>query len=60
MPELVEPTVRLRAAWLDARGEWGPGLHEDGFGLRATDVVDTPDGFAAWVEDGEVRAAKVG
>ncbi|SCF28255.1 GNAT family N-acetyltransferase [Micromonospora mirobrigensis] len=49
MPELVEPTVRLHAAWLDARDDWGPGLHEDGFGLRPSDEVDSPAGFAAWV-----------
>ncbi|GAA4205692.1 GNAT family N-acetyltransferase [Actinocatenispora rupis] len=49
MPELVAPTVRLHAAWLDAHREWGPGLHEDGFGLVDTDEVDSPAGFAAWV-----------
>ncbi|MFI6820131.1 GNAT family N-acetyltransferase [Micromonospora sp. NPDC050187] len=49
MPELVEPTVRLRAAWLDAHREWGPGLHEDDFGLRPSDEVDSPAGFAARV-----------
>lgn len=49
MPALVEPTVRLREAWLDAHAEWGPGLHEDGFGLSPSDEVDSPDGFAAWV-----------
>jgi predicted acetyltransferase len=49
MPELIEPAVRLRAAWLEAHEEWGPGLHEDGFGLRSCDVVDTPEGFAAWL-----------
>ncbi|MDQ7809065.1 GNAT family N-acetyltransferase [Amycolatopsis sp. A133] len=27
----------------------GPGLHEDGFGLLATDEVRTPAGFSAWV-----------
>jgi predicted acetyltransferase len=27
----------------------GPGLHEDGFGLRPSDEVDTAAGFAAWV-----------
>ncbi|WP_367127286.1 GNAT family N-acetyltransferase [Saccharothrix sp. HUAS TT1] len=48
-PELVAPTTRLRAAWLAARDEWGPGPHEDGFGLLPTDDVDSPDGFAAWV-----------
>lgn len=49
MPELVEPTTRLRTAWLAAHHEWGPGTHEDGFGLHADDEVDTPEGFAAWV-----------
>jgi predicted acetyltransferase len=49
MPELIAPTVRLRTAWLEAHDEWGPGLHEDGFGLGPSDDVDSPDGFAAWV-----------
>lgn len=50
MPELIEPTGRLQAAWLDTHAEWGPGVHEDGFGLLPTDDVDSPAGFAAWVE----------
>ncbi|WP_405104733.1 GNAT family N-acetyltransferase [Micromonospora sp. NBC_01405] len=49
MPELVAPTVRLHAAWLAARDEWGPGLHEDGFGVGLSDDVHSPAGFAAWV-----------
>ena len=49
MPELIAPTVRLHRAWLDAHREWGPGLHEDGFGLRQSDEVGSPAGFAAWV-----------
>ncbi|GAA3474089.1 GNAT family N-acetyltransferase [Nonomuraea roseola] len=49
MPELVAPTARLHAAWLEARDDWGPGVHEDGFGLLPSDEVDSPDGFAAWV-----------
>lgn len=49
MPELVAPTVRLRSAWLEAHDEWGPGRHEDGFGLEPSDEVGSPDGFAAWV-----------
>ena len=49
MPELIAPDVRLHAAWLQAHAEWGPGLHEDGFGLRPADEVDTAAGFAAWV-----------
>ncbi|MEV8508374.1 GNAT family N-acetyltransferase [Actinoplanes sp. NPDC051475] len=49
MPRLIAPTVRLHDAWLEAHAEWGPGLHEDGFGLSASDEVDSPAGFAAWV-----------
>ena len=49
MPELIPPTARLHAAWLEAHAEWGPGQHEDGFGLRPTDEVESEDGFAAWV-----------
>jgi len=49
VPDLVAPTTELHAAWLEAHREWGPGQHEDGFGLGLDDDVDTPDGFAAWV-----------
>jgi predicted acetyltransferase len=49
MPELIAPTVRLHGAWLEAHEEWGPGLHEDGFGLRPSDEVASPAGFADWV-----------
>lgn len=49
MPELTVPATRLHAAWLEAHAEWGPGLHEDGFGLRPSDEVESPGGFAAWV-----------
>ncbi|WP_037361202.1 GNAT family N-acetyltransferase [Amycolatopsis orientalis] len=49
MPELLAPSVRLHRAWLEAHREWGPGAHEDGFGLSASDQVDSPAGFAAWV-----------
>jgi predicted acetyltransferase len=51
MPELILPTVDLHAAFLDCRDDWGPGLHEDGFGLTADDDVDSPAGFAAWVRE---------
>jgi predicted acetyltransferase len=47
--ELIVPATRLHAAWLEAHAEWGPGLHEDGFGLRPSDEVVSPGGFAAWV-----------
>lgn len=49
MPELIAPTTRLHTAWLEAHDEWGPGVHEDGFGLRPSDEVHAPAGFAAWV-----------
>ncbi|MEU7861279.1 hypothetical protein [Nonomuraea sp. NPDC049141] len=49
MPELIAPTARLHAAWLEAHAEWGPGVHEDGFGLLPSDAVDSTAGFAAWV-----------
>jgi predicted acetyltransferase len=49
MPELIAPTTRLHSAWLEAHDEWGPGRHEDGFGLGPSDDVASPDGFAAWV-----------
>jgi predicted acetyltransferase len=49
MPALIAPTTRLHSAWLEAHAEWGPGPHEDGFGLRPSDDVKSPTGFAAWV-----------
>ncbi|ROP36118.1 GNAT family N-acetyltransferase [Saccharothrix texasensis] len=48
-PALIAPTTRLHHAWLAARDDWGPGVHEDGFGLHPSDEVDSPPGFAAWV-----------
>ncbi|MGZ9935691.1 GNAT family N-acetyltransferase [Streptomyces sp. NC-S4] len=50
MPELISPTPRLHASWLAAQREWGPDAHLDGGGLGSDDEVDTPEGFAAWVE----------
>ena len=49
MPDLIEPTIRLRTSWLASRDEWGRGVHQDGAGLHADDDVDTAAGFAAWV-----------
>ncbi|MEV6679078.1 GNAT family N-acetyltransferase [Streptomyces erythrochromogenes] len=49
MPRLIAPTADLHSAWLEAHAEWGAGLHEDGFGLEASDEVGSPEGFAAWV-----------
>jgi predicted acetyltransferase len=62
MPELIVPTTRLQAAWIDARDDWGRGVHQDGAGLRPTDDPDSADGFAAWVRrlhTEEDRAAPV-
>jgi predicted acetyltransferase len=56
MPELIAPAVHLHDAWLKAHAEWGPGVHEDGFGLRPGDETDSPDGFAAWVRRLTARA----
>ena len=63
MPALIAPTGGLRTAWLEAHGEWGPGVHEDGFGLLETDDVESPAGFEAWLvlvmcEAGNIASAK--
>lgn len=49
MPELVAPTCRLHASWLEARDEWGRGVHQEGTGLQAIGDVDAAEGFARWV-----------
>jgi RimJ/RimL family protein N-acetyltransferase len=46
---LVAPTAALYDAFRAAREDWGPGVHEDGFGLLPTDVVGSHAGFEAWV-----------
>lgn len=51
MRELVLPTTRLHAAFLECRNDWGPGHHEDGFGLTDEDDLDSPEGFATWVQE---------
>jgi predicted acetyltransferase len=50
MVELILPTTRLHLSWLDAHAEWGPGLHEDGFGLLASDETVSAAGFSALVK----------
>lgn len=37
-------------AWRASHVEWGPGMHEDGFGLASTDDVGTAEGFGQWVD----------
>ncbi|NNH71414.1 GNAT family N-acetyltransferase [Nocardia uniformis] len=49
MPDLALPTTDLHPSWFEAHAEWGPGLHEDGFGLLPTDEIESPRGFEAWV-----------
>ncbi|MFG2055190.1 GNAT family N-acetyltransferase [Micromonospora sp. NPDC048930] len=49
MPELITPTARLHRSWLAARDDWGRGVHQDGSGLKPSDDVDSPEGFADWV-----------
>jgi predicted acetyltransferase len=49
MVELTEPAAHLYGAWQAARADWGPGTHEDGFGLLASDEVETRKGFENWV-----------
>jgi hypothetical protein len=49
MLELIEPTADLYTAFRDSRADWGPGIHEDGFGIDEKDDVDSPDGFVTWV-----------
>jgi predicted acetyltransferase len=49
MLELILPDVARHSAWLASHREWGPGLHEDGFGLGVDDDVESAEGFAAWV-----------
>ncbi|MFD3876120.1 GNAT family N-acetyltransferase [Streptomyces sp. NPDC058623] len=50
MPELIAPTAGLHSSWLAARAEWGADAAMDGAGLGSDDDVETPEGFAAWVE----------
>ena len=53
-PHLVPPTAALLESWLQAREEFGPGVHLDGAGLREPDEVETPEG-TAWTA--RLRAA---
>jgi len=47
--QVPEPPAPLHAEWLASQHEWGPGSHEDGYGLRSSDAVTSPAGFFAWV-----------
>ena len=50
MPELISPTTRLHAAWLEARDEWGRGLFQHGSGMSDAYELDSVEGFAGWIE----------
>lgn len=50
MAVLTTPAPGWHSAWLDAHAEWGPGLHEDGFGLLPDDDVASPGGFRSWLD----------
>lgn len=50
MPELLAPATRLHRPWLDARDDWGRGVHQDGSGMTGADDVDSAEGFAAFVD----------
>jgi len=48
--ELIPPSGSRHTAFLECHDEWGPGRHEDGFGLDPSDDVQSAGGFAAWVD----------
>lgn len=49
MPQLIAPDISRFPAWSESHGEWGAGLHEDGFGIGPDDRVDTEAGFRNWI-----------
>ncbi|MGW6128859.1 GNAT family N-acetyltransferase [Cellulomonas sp. NPDC055163] len=60
MLTLIEPTTALYASWHAAHEEWGPGLHEDGFGLTPSDDVGSFAGFRTWVDRLTGESARAG
>lgn len=50
MAILTNPASSWHSSWLDAHAEWGPGSHEDGFGLLPGDDVTSADGFRSWLD----------
>jgi predicted acetyltransferase len=51
VPELILPTKRLHTAFLECLADWGPGQHEDGFGITEDDTPGSPEWFTQWVQD---------
>lgn len=59
MPELIEPDAERHSAWWECHRAWGPGLHENGFGIGSDDEVESAAGFAGWVERLRARPARL-
>ncbi len=49
MRELIKPTTDMYEAFRDCYREWGPGLHEDGFGIDERDNLESREGFETWI-----------
>lgn len=49
MRELVQPSAALHREFTDCVREWGPGVHEDGFGLTEDDDPESVEWFADYV-----------
>lgn len=49
MVQLIVPDVRLHASFLDSHREWA-GATQDGAGIHEGDDVESPEGFAAFVD----------
>jgi predicted acetyltransferase len=49
VPELIAPTTRLHAAWLEAYEEFGRGVYLEGTGFSLGRDFDSPERFAEWV-----------
>ncbi|MFI8825465.1 GNAT family N-acetyltransferase [Streptomyces sp. NPDC053431] len=51
MPQLITPTERFHASWLEAHAEWPPGSSQDGVGLwlASDSAFAIPEVFASWV-----------
>jgi predicted acetyltransferase len=49
LPDLIAPTTRLHASWLDAYEEVGRGVYLEGTGFSMGRDFDSADGFGEWV-----------
>lgn len=46
----MSPDCDRHEEWLKSHREWGPGLHEDGFAVRAGHDLESAEVFSEWVE----------